>query len=293
VNNAIVMIFDENFADYARTCINSIKINYKEHPVILAMYTGNNENTINQMNSIAGIKLILWSKEFDKLIGLNAATVNLGHVNYDKMYYKYILWTHLFDEYDKVLYLDVDILVIKSLNEVFTFKNFFSVSDYTSSPEYRVFYPAFVDDPVLRSLLEKDNLPFPGGKNDMLNAGMFMIPKNYRNEYYLEQLLYITHTYNDYMMFADQSAISLWCHLNKIEITKNWRYNFQLCFYNYNFSAFIHEEDIHIVHFSWCKPDSEMFQSFQTKFEHFFKMCHLLKFCREATLVESTNESKT
>jgi hypothetical protein len=129
-------------------------------------------------------------------------------------------------------------------------------------------------------LLKKDGLFFPGDRHDMLNAGVFMIPKKRRSEFHLTQFLEATCNYNDYMMFAEQSAISLWCHLNNIPIHKKWIYNFQVNFYNLNFKA-LKPQDIHIIHFSWCKPDSDHFTALQEKFHHFFYMHSVLAMCSQ------------
>jgi len=273
-------MLDEHYTDYARICINSIKTNYQNHPPILVFYYGDNESALAPINRIPGVEVIRWTNDLDKLIGLNIAAAKLGVVTYSRIHYKYLLWTNFFDSYDNVLYLDVDTLVLKPLDAIFTQEEFFAISDYTTSPDYRLFYPAFADDATLLGLLHKDNLFFPGGRNDMINAGVFMVPKKRRNEMCLRSLLEITHTYNDYMMFADQSAISLWCHYNNIPIQKKWIYNFQVNFYNQDFNTLKHE-DIHIIHFSWCKPDSPLFATFQVKFEHFFEMYRLFNVCRE------------
>ncbi len=261
MKNAIVTVFDDEYFKYARALLNSIKLNYPHHPAILACYDGNKPEVLNFLQSTGGVVVIPCQGVCMSSIGLQMRNLNLGLVGNPKVYFKYLLWTDTFDEYDNVLYLDSDTLVLQPLDYLFEQDDFFCVADNTADYTCRLFYPDRSADSQLLAWLELDGICFPGGKNDMLNAGMFLIPKKYRNPYYLGSLLGLTHRYNEFLMFADQSAISLWCKRHGIPIRPLYQYNFQACFFfdpmllNFPFS------EITILHYTWWKPDEEPYQS--------------------------------
>lgn len=267
--NAIVLIFDDLYFLYAKACINSIKSNYSNHPIIAVYYEGNDDEIVKYLSSIENLEFNFWDRDCFETIGLDQNRVDLGIVDNLKVYYKYFIWTKKFDNYDNVLYLDADTLVLGSLDELFDQEDFFVVTDYNESDTYKLFRPEFSDDVTLRSVLDQDGLFYPGGAHDMINAGVLLIPRKFRTEPNLLQLIGITYRYSKYMMFADQSAISIWCHKNRIQIRQNYYYNFQISFYTKIFSNFFHEK-IRIVHFSWCKPETYNFQFLRKSFEHFF-----------------------
>lgn len=268
MKNAIVLILDDLFIIHAKACINSIKQNYNDHPIIVVYYDGDNEEFIEYLNSIGNLIVHVLNNNCFGLIGLDVKAVDLGVVNNLKVYYKYLLWTSIFDEYDKILYLDADTLVLNSLEELFTQDDFFAVTDYSESDDYKLFRREFVNCDTLRSILDQDGLHYPKGVHDMINAGVFLIPKVYRTEFHLRELIAVTYKYSKYMTFADQSAISIWCHKNGIKIQRNYYYNFQVSFYTKILQNFLHDK-IRIIHFSWCKPGTHSFQYLRESFNHF------------------------
>lgn len=107
-----------------------------------------------------------------------------------------------------------------------------------------------------------------------MNAGVFAIPKKFRNNKSFEKLWELTTKYNNFMMFADQSAISLWCHFHRIHFSNDIRFNFQVSLFNYPiiFYSEVMKDiniliDIHILHFARCKPDTILFKTL-------LKVCH-------------------
>jgi lipopolysaccharide biosynthesis glycosyltransferase len=258
LENAIVLTFDDGYFDFAKVCLNSIKDNYLSHPIILAFYDGSDKNIINYLKSIGNLKVMLYERDYSYWIGLNMKRLNLGEINNKKVFFKYLAWSNQFDDYDKILYLDADTMILRPLDFMFEQDDFFSITDNSKLP-YGIFYPDKFRNATLLKKLEQDRLSYPLAKDDMINAGVFVIPKKYRNKKNLNKLIQITYRYNEFMMFADQSAISLWCHYNKIKIHTLYQYNFQACFYFNNVSDIMECRDIHIVHFTWWKPEGNHF----------------------------------
>jgi len=126
---------------FARACLNSIRQNYPNYPQILAFYDG----------ADASLKRFL--ADFDRLRIRSGAEMFQPHLDWDlgpvsspMVYFKYGLFGPDFDEYDVLLHLDADTLVLKPLDELFRDDDFFIVSNHGFYPTERVFAAdAFAD----------------------------------------------------------------------------------------------------------------------------------------------------
>jgi lipopolysaccharide biosynthesis glycosyltransferase len=267
MENAIVIMFNDGYFRYAKVCIESIKENYPAHPVILAFYDGQAPDTINYLASVDKLKVCRYDPDYQQSIGLNTGILNLGVVNDYRVYFKYILWTNLFAAYDKVLHLDADTMVLKPLDQLFSTDEFLIVSNHYDD----IFYNDSFDDGTLQLQMEADRLTIEH-KDDMANAGVFVIPGKYRTPEHLKELMEITYKYNRHLKLADQSAISLWCHINRIPISKQYQYNFQGYFYTGVLNDFDYT-NIHIMHFAagW-KPEGPLFQAVHQIATHFLEV---------------------
>ncbi len=263
MNHAIFLVFDDAYCQPAIACLKSIEANYPGHPRILACYDGNDDAVLAFLASVRNLERVPYEPDDARLEG-----ISLGVVNSPKVFYRYRLWSERFDAYDDILHLDVDTLVLKPLDALFGRDAFFAVSDH-SNPGYRVLRSEARHDPQLVQRLAEDQLFFPDGQDEMINAGVFVIPKRYRNRAQYEKLWELTRRYNDYLLFADQSAISLWCHYNQIPIATDYRFNFQAWFfysdaffYDGFFGPGFSVDDIHLLHFSSWKHHGAYYQHF-------------------------------
>lgn len=267
MENAIVIMFNDGYFRYAKVCIESIKENYPAYPVILAFYDGRNSDILNYLGAVEKLKICPYEPDYRQSIGLNTDILNFGVVNDYRVYFKYILWTNHFAAYDKVLHLDADTMVLKPLDHLFSTDEFFIVSNHYDD----IFYNDSFDDGTLQLQLEEDGLT-KEHKDNMANAGVFVIPAKYRTPEYLRSLLEITCKYNRHLKLADQSAISLWCHINRIPVSNQYQYNFQGYFYTGVLNDFDYT-NIHIMHFAagW-KPESPLFQAVHQIATHFLQV---------------------
>lgn len=220
MNNAIFMAFDDHHWSYACTCIESLKRNYSNHPIILIFYNGNDSEKIDHLKSIRNSSLYL---NYNLPDYIKTPTFHKD-VNSKMVYYKYLLWTDLFLDYGNILHLDVDTIILSPLEEIFNSDNFFIVRDNAPFKEVTVL-------PKLTKSIKKKLYDFDidiPTHNDMVNAGVFMIPRIYRSKRFLYSLIEITNIFGSDLKYADQSALSLWCLRHMITPTQNYEYNYQM-----------------------------------------------------------------
>jgi lipopolysaccharide biosynthesis glycosyltransferase len=170
--------------------------------------------------------------------------------------YKYLAWSELFEPYDNVLYLDVDTLVLRPLDEMLSTAEFLIIPDNEIRADARVFQVAEYANSQLLELLHEDGLPLFDQREDMCNAGVFVIPKKFRTNQHLRQLLNIRQRYDRFFAHADQSVISIWCRLNAIRYTPRFDFNFQQAMLNSDIKGY-DENNVYIIHFSTTfKPNT-------------------------------------
>lgn len=262
MRNAIFLAFDDGYMDYAKVCISSIVKNYPNYPEILIFYNGNNEENLKYFGKINRISIHSFDLEF-----LDYKRLNLNNNNSKLVFVRHLLWSERFKEYDNILYLDVDTLILKPLDELFSKEDFFAVYDLTPSG-YSIFKNESFDDERLLKLLNEDGINISFDQFSMMNSGVFLIPRKYRTQKYFDKLIELTYKYNSYAYIPDQTSISLWCHYNKIEFSGDLVYNFQLCFFNHpilffkKLSQADYLSDIHIMHYTWWKPENTFYNRF-------------------------------
>jgi lipopolysaccharide biosynthesis glycosyltransferase len=234
-------------------CLKSIRRNYPNHPDLFIHYSGADRRVNRFLKSVPNLKRIA---SID-IPGLSD-TIDLGEVDSKTVFDRYIAWGDFFTEYENVLYLDVDTLILRPLDPLLDTDDFLIVDNCEPTEYVRIFHPDKLRDPALLALAEEDGFEHFQGLHDMANAGVFVIPKKLRSRQALEELVALTNRYASYLNYADQSAISLWCHSNKIQISKLYEFNYQITFFKSELSKKL--DDIYVLHFSSRrKPDSWQF----------------------------------
>lgn len=249
MKNAIFTVLNDGYLPLFKTFVNSIKTNYPQHPTIFVACKECNQYTCNYIRSLTNVVPISFR---EKCIG-NSLVLQ-----------RYRLWDpEDITQADNILYLDNDILVLESLDELFESSEFFIVSNYDPHNSIRIFRND-INRLNVDNLLDRFFLRYPDGRHDMGNAGVFMIPKKYRTRMYFEKLLDIHAEFIHYAAYEDQSIISLWCHYFNIKIMSNresLKYNVQPS--NYSVPDFdIPLQEAKILHFSSPKkPGTEEFEN--------------------------------
>ncbi|MBA4054101.1 MAG: hypothetical protein C0490_05255 [Marivirga sp.] len=274
MKNAIFLSFDDSHFGYAKMCLRSLQANYPNHPIILCYYNGNDFHVMKFLKLIDNIKIFHGRRDF-----LNLDGINLGVVDSRQVFFRYMLWSNEFDDYDTILHLDVDLVILKPLDEIFQHKEFFAVCDF--SPYYSIFKNESYASPALEGLLLNDKIQLRQYPYNMMNAGVFLIPKSYRTNVNFNLLWEITRKYNDHLMFADQSAISLWCFSQNINFSNDIRFNFQCAFFHYpimshaDFKSIEILRDVFVLHFARYKPDQLLFKRLLNLCQSFVELSKL------------------
>jgi len=245
MSNAIYTSITRYYEKYARACFNSLEKNYPNHPIVLVYANNLSEEFMGFVNTLHNFKIIPYVQFFTN----NAQ----GPVKNDIIYNKYRLWSNEFDEYDTVLHLDVDTIVLKSLDHYFEHDDFFIITDGLEGYSPYAFSPI---DTQLKNMLSDDHIDFNVDvRTPMGNAGVFTVPKKYRTQEHLNYLIYLTERYEKYLAYADQTVLTLWCYKNKIPITKSYGCNYIPHFSSVQ-ETYRSLENIYLIHFANKKPDT-------------------------------------
>jgi lipopolysaccharide biosynthesis glycosyltransferase len=266
-NNAIFLSFDDNYLSYARSCINSIFSNYPGHPVLLINYSGSQKILADEYIRQGKVKFIKLN---------NAFKFSLGPIKNAIVFDRFSLWSDCFSEYDNILHLDADTLVLKPLDDLFDAREFFITSD--NDQLARIFK---IHDQKLKRqsavpaphFLPQDQLKLMSEPHAMANAGVFVIPAQYRCKAQLQLLLDLAVENDAYVAYADQSIISLWCARNSIPITQDYAYNLQIRFLC---ERYYKTNDIHILHFS---GEAKFYESYIQNSRHreLYRICDSIR----------------
>lgn len=251
MNNCIFTAVDKNYENYARACFNSLEINYPEHPIVLVYYDDLSSEFIEFVNKKKNFKLV------NNTNTLDTNNFNLGPVGNSIVYQRYNLWTSYFDEYDDILHLDVDTLILGNLDGIFGRNKFtmFNNNEILKGVDIIKRSEEAMKSIRNNAMIDYDVFnPPPFG-----NAGIFVIPKSirtYQNNFHF--LKNITETLSEYLLYADQSAINLWMLGEGIPISNEIEYNFQPHFFNYKENTYT-LDDVKIIHFAAKKADTIQF----------------------------------
>lgn len=237
------------YVKYAIAFLNSIKINYPNHPKILFHYLDSlspeNVKIIEKYKDVEIIKVKLEEEE------LGYGWDKDENPRWHDTYVKLRCFSENYSQYDKLLYLDIDTLVLKPLEELFNFNEFIIVNDCGVLNFFRTEEVEKIKDKIKEDGL---NTYFPRTGN----AGCFLVPKKYRTKFNHNQIIYLLNRYRKELMVADQSLINMWMAKNSIE-SKDWyKFNCQIRMLT-NTECNIKLQDVHLLHYSNLKADSPMF----------------------------------
>ncbi|MBL6445747.1 hypothetical protein JMN32_05470 [Fulvivirga sp. 29W222] len=252
--NCIVIIFDDQYFDFARNCLKSFS-NFPDHPMIKVIYQGNDTNISKFIDELDNTERIDINLDMSKLSNLN-----LGHIGSPMIYVRYVIWSSLFDDYDKVLYIDCDSLIIKPFPELFEHDDFFTLYDNADKP---LFNESAYKNEEFITKTQEDNLPHDLLNRMMINSGVLLVPKRYRTAENFRLLNELSQRYSKFIEHSDQSIITIWCYLNDIKISCDYRYNFMIDRITRPSFSNIKLEDAKLLHFSYWKPNKNIGELFQ------------------------------
>ena len=235
MNNAIYMALDSNYEKYATNCLNSLRINWVNHPKVFIFYDTLTSQFLDFLKTFNDrVKLVKIDNDHEFL--------NLGPVNNKIVYNKYNCWNKkYFDDFDNVMHLDCDTVILKPCDNIFN-----GDSRFFTNNESEDMARAF------------KNISIP-----MCNAGVFVVNKRHITDDNYKQLYEMTDTFSNESIFADQSIISMWCKSNDVKIEDDVYFNFQPQFLNFKDDGInkYNYDKISILHFAARKPDTISFHT--------------------------------
>ncbi len=271
--NIIVTAINQKFFEHLKALLGSIFINWPDSPnIVVFAHSDLTTESIAYLNCFKKVTVQSYQSEDLKYIGLiqQDTTYFKSREFIETGYFSIQLWSDYFNKYKNVLFLDADTLVLKSLNDLILTNEFFICNAFNS----KIFPFLNVNVPYpnkvihlgfwLWKLLKLGIIPRPFLS---ANSGVMMIPDKLRNENNERVLLEILKQFNS-VCSSDQEIILLYAMKSKFKISKDFRYNFQLRFFNFK-SSFIDNnreileasKDIRVIHFNGPKPNSINFDT--------------------------------
>lgn len=216
--NCIFLSCDRDFIPILELCLDSM----------LKNYNGNYDIVVCHVNFLETEKIKLCKHKniifLENNITKNEIWPIMGHlssnINPKVFYARFLIWSSdFFDQYDKVLHLDADMLVLNDLSDLFAFNNFTIVKEVYEW-----------DDSVFLSETGKwkseSNWIYLNTKFTA-NCWMFLVPKKFRTKKNYKELIEILKVYKQDIKRADQSILNIRIAKNNINILSDFSYNFQ------------------------------------------------------------------
>jgi hypothetical protein len=254
--HAIYLSFDDKFLSYVKACLSSLRDNFPGHPRLIVDYMGEDADVLDFLAAhgaewLPPRPLPEYARHF---IYARAGAITCNRLK---------LWRHDFDRFETILHLDADTLVLKPLDDLFETPTPYFVANFESAPQARLFRRDTEDHPGLRHRLGADGLRFPGQREDMVNAGVFALPRAWRSPRQIAALAWLAQRYGSFFAFADQSLLSLWLLRNGLHPSMSFRDNFQTPMFT-DPGIEIARDDIRIMHFSsGRKPGTPAFERWE------------------------------
>lgn len=217
--NAILVTFNEHYFKYFTVFYKSLQRNYPDYPSLIVLWQTLTLEQLEFLKTIPRIHLIdIDTLEVPPGPGLK------GRDTDSRIYYaRFFIFTDRFKDFDPILYLDIDVVVLKPLDLLFEQTGFTIFQE-----AYHGVHPIIrtnVEEEKLQQLINDDQLPeFP---ESAANAGIFLAQRSIRTADHFNSMIDIKERYEPYLVWADQSVLNLWMLKHRIPKTVDYRYNFQ------------------------------------------------------------------
>ncbi len=238
------MSTNQSFFDTIKISLFSILKNYPEHSDIIICHTDLTKKQIQDL---------LWISEKIRIIENNLNKDNVWPIMWHLskkidprvFYARFLMRTSdVFKEYNNILHLDADTLVMNNLDNLMNFDEFYTVQEAYQWDDK--IFKNHHDENLIKKL-EEDKILINW---EASNAWIFLLPKKYRTQLNYDYLIYLLSSYKEYIKWADQSILNIWAYKNNIPIQKEFKYNFQhrILMKEENIELI---KDASIIHFNW------------------------------------------
>jgi hypothetical protein len=222
MRNAIFYAASERFLPLLELNLSTLRSAFPEHPEIIIYHSGLSDGAIARLSVIPRLRLHRHIPS-ERELGPAVTIFNERYSDRNLSYYRFALWSEAFDEYDNVLHIDADALILKPLDALFNVNAFTIFRDRTEEGA-SIFVNPTKDPAAFEALRREDGLPedFPIG-----NCGVFVHTRSDRTRESREQLLQTLERYRPFIRWADQSVINIWMRRRGLFPVDDSEYNYQ------------------------------------------------------------------
>lgn len=269
----IVIAINQKFFEHLKALLGSIFTNWPNSPDIVVY--AHPDLTLDSITYLSNVKKVILKKynpqelKFYKLVQQDK-TFFKSKEFIETGYFSLYLFSNEFDNYKNLLFLDADTLVLKPLDELFQGDNificsannnrllpYFNVAQSQPRKSLLIFY-------WVLKLLQFGIFPKPFVS---ANSGVMLIPEKLRGGKHELDILNILKQFQS-VCSSDQEIILLYALKHNYKISNDYRFNFQLRFFNlikkskHNKADLIKASiDVKVLHFNGPKPDATSFES--------------------------------
>lgn len=208
----IVFATNENYAPFAGVCINSIVKNSSKDYFykIFVFHVGLSNDTIKKLNSLKAQNLSTECLNISQ--NLESIKSNLYSHSYfsNEMYYR-ILIPEVLSNYDKVIYLDCDMIILGDLSELFSF-------DLKSN------CIGAVKNPLHKKMYDYIHTNFDIPPEKYINSGMLLINCTEFRKQKIKEKFFEEIKNHNVLRYPDQDLINIVCKNKILYLPMNWNY---------------------------------------------------------------------
>lgn len=222
---AIYCSINKKYMRFAVLFLKSLREHYPEHPPVILLHVDLTQDDILQLAEFPGVSVREIRLEdfsnFSLPDSIRGSIHSYRDVDPRTIFARFLLWKPDLDNFDKVLFLDVDIIVVGKLDAMFAGE----VPVFTRET-YEDGRVNFSDHQAadLVSLLKEDQIEL----GPSANAGSFMLPRRVRTDENFDLLMRLATRYEAHLAFGDQSVLNLWLWKHGIRFQADYRWNFQI-----------------------------------------------------------------
>lgn len=227
--------------------LRSLDTFFPEHPIVLIHHYGLSTRQKRYLQRFTEVTLISIATMTDHS-GPIAEVLKDTNLDPAIFYERFRFFGEEYNDYETILFLDVDMVALQPFAELFSHSTPFFVADAALTP-----WAAFKDskDPQFKALLASDGLALgPQG----VNAGMCVLPRKVRSATQLTELQNFAERYAPYLRQADQSVLTLWSYAHDIPLSEDFRYNYQASLMLYYRSASL--STVKLLHWAGIRQGS-------------------------------------
>jgi lipopolysaccharide biosynthesis glycosyltransferase len=118
--HAIIVTFDQNYLDPFRLFFRSLTRNWPDHPDLLILHKGIN---VQQIRELTAFPRVFASDIRGEPFETGPIMLHQKHFDAEVFYARFLIWKNGFPQYEKILYCDIDALVIRPLDELLNSTN--------------------------------------------------------------------------------------------------------------------------------------------------------------------------